>query len=258
MLKIGDAIAALERFAPLQLQEEYDNSGLIFGDPDKILTGVTVSLDLTPSVVDEAAINGSNLIVTHHPAVFRPIRALEFSRPEHVALTNAIKRDIAVYAAHTNADKAPRGLSEKVLGLLGARVPEQGASLPKFGYFEKPVTLKELCERVRKELGDERAAFSGDPDKAVSKIALITGAGGDEESLMAAINAGADVFLSGEFKYHVIRFAKDADYAIISFGHYESEKFFTALAASVLSESGISPVREAASEENPFSTEGRS
>lgn len=258
MLKIGDATAALERFAPLPLQEEYDNSGLIYGDPKKELKGVTVSLDLTVSVVEEAAENGSNLIVTHHPVVFRPIRSLDLCRPEHVALTNAIKRDIAVYAAHTNVDKAPGGLSETVLGLLGARVPEQGASLPKFGYFEKPVALKELYGRVKKALGDERAAYVGDPGKLVSKVALITGAGGDEESLRTAVDAGADVFLSGEFKYHVIRFAKDADYAIISFGHFESEKFFTRLAAKVLSESGISPVRESACEENPFTTEGRS
>ena len=70
MLKIGDATAALERFAPLPLQEEYDNSGLIYGDPKRELKGVTVSLDLTVSVVEEAAENGSNLIVTHHPLIF--------------------------------------------------------------------------------------------------------------------------------------------------------------------------------------------
>ena len=257
MLRIKDAVAAMEKFAPLRLKEEYDNCGLLYGDPEAPLKGVTVSLDLTQAAVEDAVRFGSNLIVTHHPAIFQPIFSLDTGRPELAALASAVKRDIAVYAAHTNVDKAANGLSEAVLRLLGADVPEQGESLPKYGCFEKPISLKELCSRVADTLGDRRASFVGDPDKPIRKAALITGAGGDGESLDAAIHAGADVFLSGEFKYHVIRFAKDAGYAIISFGHYESECFFRKLMASVLTESGIPCVHEAVSEENPYFTEGR-
>ena len=245
MLRIKDAVAAMEKFAPLRLKEEYDNCGLLYGDPEAPLKGVTVSLDLTQAAVEDAVRFGSNLIVTHHPAIFQPIFSLDTGRPELAALASAVKRDLAVYAAHTNVDKAANGLSEAVLRLLGADVPEQ------------PISLKELCSRVADTLGDRRASFVGDPDKPIRKAALITGAGGDGESLDAAVHAGADVFLSGEFKYHVIRFAKDAGYAIISFGHYESECFFRKLMASVLTESGIPCVHEAVSEENPYFTEGR-
>lgn len=258
MFKIQDAISVIERFAPPDTAEEYDNPGLLCGSPADALTGVTVALDLNPAVVEEAKENGSDLIVTHHPAIFAPIYSVDISRPELKALAECVKHGIAVYAAHTNVDKAEGGLTDRVLSILGAKPETEGATLPKIGVFPEPVTLSALCSRAAWRLGDARAAYVGRGDKPIRRAALITGAGGDMESLHMAKELGADVFLSGEFKYHVIRFAKDADYAIISFGHFESEKFFTRLAAKVLSESGISPVRESACEENPFTTEGRS
>ena len=257
MFKIQDAISVIERFAPPDTAEEYDNPGLLCGSPADALTGVTVALDLNPAVVEEAKENGSDLIVTHHPAIFAPIYSVDTSRPELKALAECVKHGIAVYAAHTNVDKAEGGLTDRVLSILGAKPETEGATLPKIGVFPEPVTLAELCSRAAERLSDARAAYVGRGDKRIRRAALITGAGGDMESLHMAKELGADVFLSGEFKYHVIRFAKDADYAIIALGHYESEMPFAGLVAGWLRESGIPGVFEAASLENPYNTEGR-
>lgn len=259
MPKIAEAIAAIERFAPLSLQEEYDNSGLQYGSPSAELTGITVTLDLNPAVAEESVKNGDNLIISHHPTFFHPLKCLDPTKPELKAMEICIKNGIAVYAAHTNVDKCKGGLNDYVLNMLGATVlcEAEPGSLPRFGVFPEPVTLGELSETVAEKLSDNGVRFVGDRHKVIGKIALITGGGGDSDSVNAAIAGGADLFLSGDFKYHVIRFAKDAGYAIISFGHYESEIPFMPLIADVLKKEGFENVHQAVSLETPYNTEGR-
>lgn len=259
MPKIADAIAAIERFAPLSLQEEYDNSGLQYGLTDRALTGVTVTLDLNPDVAKEAAGSGDNLIISHHPVLFHPLRCFDPSKPELKALEICVRNGITVYSAHTNADKCEGGLNDCVARILGAEtVPsDTPGTLPKFARFPEPVTIAEIADRITERLGDGGVRFVGDPEKAVRTLALITGGGGDADSLNAAIEGGAELFLSGDFKYHVIRFAKDVGYDIISFGHFESEFPFIKLIADKLRSEGFDNVHEAKSLQNPYHTEGR-
>ncbi len=259
MPKIADVIHVTESFAPLALQEEYDNSGLQYGDIQRELTGVTVTLDLTPAVASEAVRRGDNLIISHHPSLFHPVSAIDTSKPELKAVEICIRNGIAVYAAHTNADKCKGGLNDHIIKMLGAEaLPfEEGKELPRFAVLKEAVSLREFARIVSEKLSDEGVRFVGDPEKKISKFAVITGGGGDLEALQAAKAGGADVFLSGDFKYHVIRFAKDAGYAIISFGHYESERPFIGLVADKLRAQGFENVREAECLENPYYSEGR-
>lgn len=115
----GIIAAALEKFAPLRLAEDWDNVGLLIGSPDQKIEKILLTLDVTPAVVAEAAEIGANLLLTHHPFPFRPGKTIRTDRPEGALLASLLKRDIAVYAAHTNLDSAPDGVNDVLASTLG-------------------------------------------------------------------------------------------------------------------------------------------
>lgn len=151
-MTIGTIINFLETGAPLQLQESYDNSGLIIGKGSTECTGVLVSLDVTEAVVDEAARSGCNLIVAHHPLVFSGLKRI--TGADHVSRTviSAIKKDMAVYAIHTNLDNVISGVSGKMASLLG--LVNTRVLLPMAGQLRKLHTFVPLdhLDRVRDAL----------------------------------------------------------------------------------------------------------
>ncbi|MDE6324389.1 MAG: Nif3-like dinuclear metal center hexameric protein [Paramuribaculum sp.] len=116
---ISHIVSALERFAPPALQEEYDNCGLILGDSSNECSGVLVTVDVTESVVAEAVSKGCNMIVAHHPIIFKGIRRLNGRTPQERAIISAIRNGIAVYACHTSLDSAPGGVSQRMASMLG-------------------------------------------------------------------------------------------------------------------------------------------
>ena len=120
-MKIKDVVASLEVMAPLSLQENYDNAGLITGDENADCTGILVSLDTIPAVVDEAVKKGCNLIVSHHPIVFSGLKKVTGKNYVQKAVIKAIKNDIAIYAIHTNLDNVVNGVNGKIAELLGLK-----------------------------------------------------------------------------------------------------------------------------------------
>lgn len=129
-MTLGGIIDALERFAPLAWQEDYDNSGLQVGLFDEagmplgreaLITGVLVCLDITEAVIDEAAARGCNLVVSHHPLIFRPLKAVTGAVYQQRCVAKALRLGIALYAAHTNLDNAPGGVSWEMASRLGLR-----------------------------------------------------------------------------------------------------------------------------------------
>jgi dinuclear metal center YbgI/SA1388 family protein len=139
MTKIKDVIACLERFAPPAYQEDYDNSGLLTGDASAELTGVLVTLDLTEEVVEEAKSLGYNLIVAHHPIIFRGLKKLTGSNYVERTVIKAIKYDIGLYAIHTNLDNVKNGVSFKIAEKLSLLNPQILA--PKTGLLKKLITF---------------------------------------------------------------------------------------------------------------------
>ena len=119
MLKAGEVVKKLESIAPLSYQESYDNSGWITGDPDEEVQAVLVALDLTMEVLEDAIENGENLIITHHPLIFKPISQLVKGDPVQEMLMKAIKHDIMIYAAHTNLDNAWDGVNRELANRIG-------------------------------------------------------------------------------------------------------------------------------------------
>ena len=118
-MKIVDLIAAIEVFAAPELQEEYDNAGLITGNSSWDCSGVLCSLDVTPSVVQEARAKNCNLIIAHHPIVFKGLKRINGKTYVEQVIIDAIKHDIAIYAAHTNLDNVVLGVNGKIASLLG-------------------------------------------------------------------------------------------------------------------------------------------
>ena len=119
MPSIRDIISAVEEFAPRSLQEEYDNSGIQTApDVDRDCTGVMLSVDVTPEVVDEALASGCNLLLAHHPLLFRGVKSLTGATPVEAALIKAVKGDLTIYCCHTSLDNAPAGVSARMASML--------------------------------------------------------------------------------------------------------------------------------------------
>lgn len=116
---IGHIVNAIESFAPPALQEGYDNSGLIIGNRNEECTGALITVDVTPAVVEEAKSLGFNLIVAHHPLIFKGLKRLNGSTPQEIAVIEAVRTGIAVYACHTSLDSAPGGVSQEMARMLG-------------------------------------------------------------------------------------------------------------------------------------------
>ncbi len=256
MSKIGDVIKIIEEFAPLENQAHYDNCGLLYGDPSWELKGALVTLDTSVSVVNEAISKGANLIIEHHPSIFMPIKKIDLSYPKHKAIALAIKNDIAIYSAHTSIDFAVGGLNDRVMELLGCKeyyIPSDRLDDMRIGVLEVGCKLSTLVERVGKIFNDKHVAFVGDADNEIKTIAVINGGGGSQEgTLLEAIRCKADVFISGDFKYNVLRLAKDLGYNVIVFGHYDSETPFMDLVKNKLIDNNIQNVHGATSCTNPL------
>lgn len=255
MLTVKDVVKVIEDFAPLAQQADYDNSGLLFGNPNAEITGILITLDNSPETVEEAVKRGCNMIIEHHPSVFNAIKKIDLSIPKHLALALAIKNNIAIYSAHTSVDFACGGLNDtvaKMIGLTDISVVGDDPSGARIGNLDKATELKTLTERIGSIFDDKHVYFVGEPKKEIKRVAVVNGAGGGSESLLYVVrDAGADVFISSEYKYNVIRLAKDLGYAIISFGHYDSEKPFCNLIKSVLSQHNIDCAYVAETSTNP-------
>ena len=251
-MKIKDIIGALEEFAPLALQDGYDNAGLQIGlAEDAEATGVLLSLDVTEDVVNEAVLRGCNLIVSHHPLLFHPVRS--FTGRTHVerAILKAIKHDIAIYAAHTNLDVADGGVNFKMAEKLGLQNVELLS--PKGNYtvgkeertagdgviatLPAAVARKEFMENVKEVFHLKSLRVNNAKPKTIERVALCGGSGAS--LIPQAIEKGADVFITGEIGYHHF-FGFEKDILLLEIGHYESEQYTIELLRDILSKAAPS------------------
>lgn len=253
-MKVSDIISALETVAPLSLQEDYDNCGLLVGDPDMECTGALLTVDVTPGIVREAIDNGLNLIVAHHPLIFRGLKRLGGSTLVEQSVIMAVKADIAIYACHTCLDNAPGGVSFRMASMLGldevsALDPDSGSGA--VGTLAQSMSAKELVDVVKTTFGSPVARCSGYPmDERITRVAMCGGSGAF--LIGKALDAGAQAFITSDTKYHDF-----VDYAgrilIIDIGHHESENCTKDIFYHVIKEKfPIFAVRYAKSDINPI------
>ena len=224
-MKVKDITGVLEEFAPLAIQESWDNSGLLIGSPEDDITGVLVGFDCTSELIDEAIERGCNMVVTHHPLIFRGIKKINGEDPVGAAVLKAVKAGIAVYAAHTTADKVPAGVSgamAKRLNLQDIDILEKeddGVGLGCVGYLPKPMTGMEALEYVKQAFGLKIIRHSKPLEEPFSRVALMGGSGGGDIS--AALAAGAQLYITADISYH--NFFTPEGFMVMDIGHFESE-----------------------------------
>ena len=235
-MKIKEVVVALERFAPLPLQESYDNAGLQIGLTEAEASGVLLCLDVTEDVIREAEERGCNVVIAHHPLLFRGLKRISDTTYVERCVREAIVRGIAVYAAHTNLDNARGGVNFKIaekLGLTNVRfLAEQGEGgsgiLGDLSTEERPM---DFLQRVKSTFGVDCLMHNAGPDGMIRTVAVCGGAG--DFLLGDAIQAGADVFLTGEMGYHIY-FGHEKEIWIGVLGHYQSEQYTIELMGEIL------------------------
>ena len=232
MAKLREIIAALERLAPLKLQDEWDNSGLQVGFPDAEISRVLVCLDITEAVVEEAVAKKCNLIVSHHPLLFKPLRQVSDTTYQQRCVVRALSAGISIYSAHTSLDNAPGGVNHKIASRLGLRElrwlsPQEGvdAGAGLVGELPQPERDADFLARVKELFGVQCLQHSALDGRDIRRVALCGGAGAF--LLRDAIRAGADCFLSGEFHYH--DYFENGGVLLAELGHYQSEQYTQAL-----------------------------
>ena len=236
MYKVRDIIKVIEGFAPLSIQEKWDNSGLSIGSPDAEVSSVLLGLDCTPELVDEAVACGADMIVTHHPLIFSGLKRLSPEDPVGTAGIKAVSAGNAVYAAHTTADKVLAGVSGAMavrLGLENVQVldpEEEGTGLGVIGDFPSPMTASEALAYVKERFSLHVIRASRPVDGMIRRVALCGGSG---SSLIGkAMSAGADLYITGDVSYH--HFFTGGNFMIMDIGHYESEKDIVPILFSLL------------------------
>lgn len=228
---VQDILHILESIAPPHLQESYDNAGLIVGDPEQEVTGILFCLDSTEAVVEEALALGCNLVIAHHPIVFRGLKRFNGSTYVERTVMHAIRQGVALYAIHTNLDNVYRqGVNAKIaekLGLTDTRIllprpgeVETGAGL--IGFLPEPVAETDFLLQVKTALRVSCMRHTALRNRPVRSVAVCGGSG--SFLLPEALRAGADVFVTADFKYHEF-FDAEGRLVIADIGHYESEQF---------------------------------
>jgi dinuclear metal center YbgI/SA1388 family protein len=265
---IKELVSFLDRRFPIRLQEEYDNAGEQISFRDTPIRGVLISLDLDPGVIDEAFERDCNIIITHHPLFFHPLKRIISGEPRSDMLLRLLDNGISLYSAHTNLDKVYYDKLSEILGIVDKELliktdvaDENGSAVFGFGAYgqlKEAVNLRQLISEIREKLKLEFVFFSGDAERDIRRVAIINGAGG---GLMGKVllDRRLDCIITGDVGYHHYRNAMEHGVAVIDAGHFGTERvllfFLRDEIALFLTESGHPDqirVEVSQREENPI------
>ena len=224
-------LSALERFAPLPLQESWDNAGLQVGLTETEVSGALLCLDVTEQIVDEAVRKGCNLIVSHHPLLFRGLKTISDLTDVQRTVMRAIKQGIAVISMHTNMDNARGGVNYRIAQKLNLQhvtffaqkqVNGVEAGSGVVGELSEPMAADDFIIGVKKVFGVECAMCNELLRRPIKRVAICGGAG--DFLLDEAVKNLADAFITGEMHYHQY-FGYEQKIQICVIGHYQSEQY---------------------------------
>ncbi|MBE7050560.1 MAG: Nif3-like dinuclear metal center hexameric protein [Ruminococcaceae bacterium] len=242
MITSSDIREYINNVFPENFAFDRDNVGLILGRCDKEVKRVLITLDVDEKVAQEAMEKGADLIISHHPLMFYPIKRLTGNSPEERTLRQLISGDISLISAHTNLDCSSGGLNDYLcekLDIINTRVIEVVASDEKgehgfgrIGEFKEEFSLLKILERCKNVLGANGLRYTGREDKMIKRVAVNCGGGAD--LLDECISLGADLFITGDVKYNPFRNGYESGMAVIDAGHYETEHIVCELLEKVL------------------------
>ena len=246
-MKLSEIYKIADSIAPKALSDEmcqsygfYDNSGILV-DADEEIGSVLFSLDLSMGAVDEAIEKGVKLIITHHPAIYGKISRIDYFDEALLGtkLIKCIKNGISVIAMHLNLDAAEGGIDESLMqGVMLSAGESEGAgtgliakqvvlSKGAYGrvYEVKEVALHQLAKGMQTTFATEKIAVYGNRDRKIKRVASFCGSGADEGAIAFAVQNGADVMISSDYKHHVLALAIERGLSVITLTHYASEEY---------------------------------
>ncbi|PIE55956.1 MAG: Nif3-like dinuclear metal center hexameric protein [Desulfobulbus propionicus] len=240
---IRDLTDILQQIAPEHLAERWDNVGLLVGDPSAPIRGVLLALDPTLSLVSQAVSVGANVVLTHHPVIFHPLKALRLDQSPGRLLQKALAHDIALIGCHTNLDAVRHGVSDvlaKRLGLssLTPLIPGSDPKRPecglgRMGQYDKEkegLSPEEFIDRLHSALQPPWLLEAGPRPDRIRRVAVCGGSCSDFAA--AALTREADVFVTSEIKHDKARWAEEQRFWMVDGGHFATEN----LAIPVLKE----------------------
>ena len=230
-----EIMQVIEASYPRNAALDFDNVGLLAGRAEKEVNRVYLALDATDAVIDRAVEAGADMLITHHPLIFSPIKKVTDEDFIGQRVVKLIRNDLSYYAMHTNYDvlgMAP--LSEKILEIKDAEVLDETMEddegrkqgIGRIGNLEKPMTLEECCVFVKHKLKLGSLKVFGDMGKTVRRIAVSPGSG--KSAISVALRKGADVLVTGDIGHHDGIDAVEQGLAVIDAGHYGTEYIFIA------------------------------
>ena len=242
MVRCQAVMEAMERIAPRRLAEEWDNPGLLVGSPGDEVSKILVALDVREETIDRAIKDGCDMIVSHHPLIFRGLKAVRTDDATGRKIARLLRHGIAVFAAHTNLDSAEGGVNDVLaerLGLadLAALMPGaegEGLGLGRVGTLAapQPLPLDAFAELVKQRLGLFAVRVVRAGDRKVRRVALCGGSGAEFVGRAAAL--GADVYVTGDVKYHDGERAVGLGIHVVDAGHFATEQLIVERLAEAL------------------------
>lgn len=244
-MKCSKIIEELETLAPVSMACEWDNPGLLAGRSEKEVKKILLAVDATDSVIEQAVMQGADLLITHHPLIFKPLKQVNDQNFISRRILTLIQKDISYYAMHTNFDAAPgcmADLAAKRLALKNSRVLEPMGSTAEgveygigvIGELTEELTLRELAEKVKEVFGLPFVTVFGDLETSgkLRRAAICPGAGGSTCS--EALSGQAEVYITGDISHHEGIDAVACGMSVIDAGHYGIEQIFMGFMQSYL------------------------
>jgi len=239
-VKIKEVLSALEQFAPLPLQESWDNAGLQIGLTETEVSGALLCLDVTERILDEAIEKGCNLVISHHPLLFRGLKQISDCTDVQRTVVKAIEHHIAVISMHTNLDNAKDGVNFKIAEKLGLRdvhfmakkqVNGVDAGSGVMGELASPLSSADFVQAVKLAFDVKCAMTNELLHREIRRVAICGGAG--DFLIDEAVGEGADAFITGEMHYHQY-FGYEQRIQLCVIGHYQSEQFTSEVFRDIL------------------------
>lgn len=224
---VRDVLDLVERMAPTSLAEPWDNPGLQVGSPSQEVRKVLVALDPTLKTIKAAAERQVQLVITHHPLLFHPVSRVDINTYPGKVIFEILKSEISLAAAHTNLDAANNGINQILAELLELKEievlkPNEESGIGRVGNLEKPVSLLEMAEAVKRVFDAPFVGVAGEEETLIRRVAIVGGSGGGFISL--ASQRGADVLLTGDTAHHQALEARSMGVSLIDGGHFYTER----------------------------------
>lgn len=223
----------IHEIAPFDTSDDWDNVGFLVGNPHAQVNRILLALDVTEQVVEEAIEEGFELIIAHHPLIFKGLKQLTTSNRTGKILTDLIQNQVGVIAAHTNLDKSySYGLNRYIAEQYGLKdtfvlIEENedktiGHGI--VGYLSEPLSIEAFSEKTKDIFAQKLLKLVNTHTKPISKVGIVSGAGASYIS--DAIGQKCDIFITGDLKYHEAQLALGTQTTLMDVGHYESERIY--------------------------------